>query len=169
MGMIGNYLRVSNEELEAYLKNSSELEDRIYKDDAEGDDNLIDIEKSWDGIFFLLTGKSISTFDEAAAPLCWILSGPQEIDPDQDLGYGPATYITAEQTKEISRAMENFSRNELEKAYDGKRMTELSVYPGIWDDPHDDALDYLVENFNTLRDFYHQAAIANQAVITFIN
>ena len=64
MGMIGNFLRVSSAELEEYLKDSSLLENRIYDEECEDEDpNMIDIDKSWDGIIFLLTGQSFENSD----------------------------------------------------------------------------------------------------------
>ena len=60
MSMIGNLLRVTKTELEEYLKDSSLLEDKIYDVETENE-NLVDIDKSWDGIIFLLTGQSLAT------------------------------------------------------------------------------------------------------------
>ena len=167
MGMIGNYLRVTKDELENYLADSSLLEDRVYDDENHNDKNLIDVDKSWEGLFFLVTGKSLATAEEALAPLLWILTPQQEIDPDQDMGYGPATYTTIEQTKEVNNALNKITVDELRKKYNGKLMMEMGIYPEVWDD--NESLEYLIENFNTLKDFYDKASALNQAVIIFIN
>jgi len=167
MSMIGNYLRVTKEELEEYLAYSSKLENRVYNESDPADKNLIDVDKSWEGLFFLLTGKSLSTADEAATPLVWILTPPNEIDPEQDMGYGPATYTTIEQTKEISHALNKISGDELRAKYDGQLMMELGIYPEIWNGT--ESLDYLIEYFNLVRNFYSKAAAQNQAVIIFMN
>jgi len=58
--MIGNLFRVKKTELEEYLKNSTLLEERIYSDEMD-DPHSIDIDKSWDGIIFLLTGESANS------------------------------------------------------------------------------------------------------------
>lgn len=167
MGMVGNYLRVSNEELEKYLADSSLLEDRVYEDDIDNDKYLIYVDKSWEGLFFLLTGKSLATSDEASTPLQWTLTAPQFIDPDQDMGYGPAVYTTIEQTKEVHNALNKITVDELRNKFDGKLMMKLEIYPGGWDD--DESLEYLIENFNSVKDFYSKAAADNQAVIIFLN
>jgi hypothetical protein len=167
MGMIGNYLRVTNDELENYLADSSLLEDRVYDEENPNDKNLIDVDKSWEGLFFLLTGKSLATAEEASFPLQWILTPPQEIDPDQDMGYGPATYTTIEQTKEINNALNKISVDELRSKYNGKLMMEMGIYPEVWEDI--ESLEYLIENFNTIKDFYNKASTENQAVIIFMN
>jgi hypothetical protein len=167
MGMIGNYLRVTKDELENYLADSTLLENRVYDDETLNDKNLIDIDKSWEGLFFLLTGKALAKAEDASIPLLWILTPPQEIDPDQDMGYGPATYTTIEQTKEVNNALNKVSVDELKDKYNGKLMMEMGIYPEVWDD--DESLEYLIENFNTMRDFYNKAVADNQAVIIFIN
>ncbi|OYU95370.1 MAG: hypothetical protein CFE21_09475 [Bacteroidetes bacterium B1(2017)] len=167
MGMVGNYLRVSKSDLEEYLADSSKLEDRVYNEETDSDDNLVYIDKSWEGIFFLLTGTGIGNSVKATAPLRWILIAPQEIDPDQDLGYGPACYTSIEQTKEIHNALNKITLDELKNRYNSEAMMELSVYPEIWNDL--DALEYLLDNYIVLKEFYEKAALENQAVIIFLN
>lgn len=166
--MVGNYLRVSQSELEEYLNDSGKLEDRIYDENNKSDKNYIDVDKSWNGIFFLLTGKSLSNIEAALPPLRWTLDAPQQIDPNQDLGYGPAYYSTTEQTKEISEALNKISIGDFKSKFNGKLMMEADVYPQIWDEGID-ALEYLALHFNNLKDFYKQAVTNMQAVIIFIN
>lgn len=167
MGMIGNYLRVSEDELKDFLKDSNKLEERVYNESEEPDPHLIDIDKAWDGIFYLLTGKTLSSYNEAITPLAWISFPTNEIDPDQDMGYGPACYTTPEQTRELSAALNSISEEEFKSKYDGKLMMQLDIYPQVWDG--DDGLDYLVGYFSELKTFYQTAAENNEAVIVFIN
>ncbi|MCW3105754.1 MAG: hypothetical protein JWQ09_260 [Segetibacter sp.] len=166
MSMIGNLLRVTNAELEAYLEDSSLLENRIYDDEAETEDpNLVDIDKSWDGILFLLTGQK---FDENSDhPLTKVLFSGQMIDEDQNLGYGSGQYLRPNQVKELSEEISKISDEDLRKRYDAKKMTELDVYPNSWED--DDIVDYLTDNFRTIQKVYAEAAKNDEAIITFIN
>lgn len=167
MGMTANYLRVNINELENYLAKSSLLEERVYGRLNYRDENLINIDKSWEGMFFLLTGKVLATSQEASTPLLWTLAPPQVIDTEQDMGCGPATYTTIEQTKEVSNALNKTSADELSSKYNGKLMLEMNVYPKIWDNPG--SLEYLIEHFIKVKDFYNLAAKNNEAVIIFIN
>lgn len=66
MGMIGNFARVTPEQLDSFLADSSLLEKHIYADDAEG---LLDIDKHWDILNYTLTGYKLQDIDKAAAPL----------------------------------------------------------------------------------------------------
>lgn len=166
MGMIANYVRVSNVELENYRTDSSLFEERIDSDELVNDKNIIEVDKAWEGIFYLLTGHMLETADEVATPLRWILAAPQELDPEQDLGYGPALYTTIEQTKDISNALQSISESELRNKFNGNEMMEKEVYPTIWDD--EESLDYIMENLILLKDFYKKAAEENQAIIFYV-
>jgi hypothetical protein len=162
--MIGNLLRVTNAELEAYLEDSSLLEERIYNEGEEADPALIDIDKSWEGILFLLTGQNLESL---AHPMGQVLFSGQSIDEDQDLGYGPGQYLTPGQVKEVDTELSKITVAELTKKFDPKRMTELEIYPDIWEG--EGILDYLLEYFKEVQGIYATAAKNNEAIITFIN
>lgn len=164
MSMIGNLLRVTKTELEEYLKDSSLLENRIYREDDVEDPNLVDIDKSWAGIIFLLTGQN---FDNSTHPLAKVLFSGQIVDQEQDLGYGPGQYLTPDQVKELNEEVSKISIDELSKKYDAKRMTELEVYPNIWED--EDEANYLTKYFQTIQEVYAEASKNDEAIITFIN
>lgn len=164
MSMIGNLLRVTNAELEEYLKESSLLEDRIYNGQAE-DPNLIDIDKAWEGIVFLLTGQCLA---EANHPLVAVLFSGQLVNSDQDLGYGPAHYLRPEQVADLNHQIAAITVDELMQRYDAAKMMDLGVYPQIWDEDGE-AMDYLSEYFTSVQQFYSNAARNQDAIITFIN
>jgi len=164
MSMIGKLLRVSSNELEAYLKDSSLLEARLDAALDHDDPNLVDIDKSWDGINFLLTGSIVGDSDH---PLEKILFSMQYIDENQDLGYGPGNYVTSKQVKELNEQISKISSQELGKRYDSKKMEELELYPNSWDET--DMPSYLIENFKTVQEVYAMAAKNDQAIITFLS
>ncbi|QQT28262.1 YfbM family protein [Sphingobacterium spiritivorum] len=162
--MIANLLRVTTSELEAYLKDSSLLEDSIYNDE-EDTENLVDIDKSWDGIIFLLTGQSLAT---AKHNLVRILFSGQIIDEEQDLGYGPAHYLTAEQVAELNGEISAITIADLKQRFNPEKMNELEIYPIIWDEG-DDAFDYLADGFLTLQNVFAEATKNKEAIITIMN
>ena len=163
--MIANLLRVTNTELEEYLKDSSLLENRIYDDESEDDDpNSVHIDKSWAGILFLLTGQNLETLNH---PLEKVLFSGQLIDEEQDLGYGPGHYLTPEQVKEVNEQISQISTEELGKKYDPKKMNELEIYPNSWEDG--DMANYLTEYFKTIQNVYAEASKNDEAIITYLN
>jgi hypothetical protein len=164
MSMIGNLLRVTNTELDEYLKNSSLLEDRIYSDEAD-DAHSLDIDKAWDGIVFLLTGQCLA---EANHPLVAVLFSGQLVDDEQDLGYGPAHYLLPNQVADLNSQIAPITTADLKQRYDAARMTESGVYPEVWEDD-DEAFDYLAGYFTSVQQLYRDAAANGDAIITFIN
>ncbi|WP_251040580.1 YfbM family protein [Chryseobacterium sp. ISL-6] len=161
--MIGNLLRVKESELENYLKDSSLLLDRINNHDTE-DANLVDIDKAWDGIIFLLTGQSIINSNNH--PLSKILFSEQIIDEVQDLGYGPAHYLTPSQVSELNTQISVITANSLKPNFDPAKMTE--VYPSVWEE-EDGAFEYLVDGFSVVQKTYAEAAKNGEAMITFLS
>lgn len=167
MSMIGNFLQVTNVELEAYLQNSASLENRIYNERSAF--NLTGIDKAWDGICFLLTGTAIADAIEADHPLLKVLFSGQLIDENQDMGYGPAHYLTSEQVVEVNAEIATITESDLKEKYDPKRMTELGIYPDIWLEEGEEAFDYLKTYFKTVQQIYSDAVNNGNAIITFLN
>lgn len=167
MSMIGNLFRVTAKDLEEILNNSSILESKIYSEDSSTVNDLLDIDKSWEAIFYLLTGHPVAEIEDAKPPLSWTLFSGQVIDEDQDLGYGPAQYITNEQVKQLNIELSKITRENLQQKYNGKKMNEAGVYPQAWDEP--ESLEYTLDNFELLKEFYQTAEKENKAVITFIS
>jgi hypothetical protein len=163
--MTANLLRVSNTELEEYLKESSKLENRIYNNQGLEDPKLVDLEKAWAGILFLLTGKNIN---DLTHPLARVLFSENLIDEDQDLGYGPANYLTPKEVSELNAQISSISSEDLKQNFNPKQMTELEIYPTIWDEG-DDAFDYLNQYFKIMQETYSDAAKNGEAIITFIS
>ena len=162
MGMICTLVRVTATQLEAYQKDSSLLADRIHTDTD--DPFRYDIDKSWDGIIYLLTGSNSSDTTQYLSKI--IFSG-QFIDEEQNLGTGPAHYLSPEQVKDIHKQIKEIIPDSLKKKFDAAAMKELGVYPNVWD--HEDAADYLVEYFETIQEVYALAAAHNEAIISFIS
>jgi hypothetical protein len=165
MGMIGNLLQVSPSKLEEILIDSSVLEDVFYTEDSE---DLIDIDKAWEGIFFLLTGCAIGQLNEAKPPFSLALFSLQLVDEDQDMGYGPAHFLTDEQVKEVSLALTSINIAHLKSRFNGKVMMEKEIYPEIWEEG-EQSFNYLYENFEKMKRFYKVASDKGNAVITFLN
>lgn len=166
--MIGNLLRVSQNELDEYLQDSSKLEQRIYSGDKAEDSNRIQVDKSWEGISFLLSGPELPESKKDENPLSWILFGNKTINPDQNLGNGPAGYLTKEDVAKIQNTLQKLNIEDLRKNFDAPKMMALNVYPEIWSD-EDESLEYLLEYYDLIADFYKKAAAENQAVIAFIH
>ncbi len=168
MSMIAYFYRVTNEKLAAYLEDSRLLDEDIAAEDLEGHDpELIEIDKSWDGILYLLTGNTLDSLESADPLLASVIIGKQVIDENQDMGYGPANYNDPAQVNEIAAALLAKPGAALKTVFDSFKMTELEIYPGRWDDPG--AWEFIETCYEQLRRFYATAAKKEQAVITFVS
>ncbi|MBL7719484.1 MAG: YfbM family protein [Flavipsychrobacter sp.] len=163
MGMTHSFLRVSPAELEEYLADAAALEQRVFND--EGDDpRLVYIDKAWDGLIFLLTGKG---FTESDAPLMNVFFSGVTFDEEQDLGYGPAHYSTPGEVKELHLLLSELSNEEVAGKYDPQKMTELDIYPGGWE--NEELKEYLIDYFRSVKEVYALAAENGEAIITFLS
>lgn len=159
--MICKFFIVATGELDAYLENSLLLEKHILENDASP--RLFDIDKSWDGIIYLLTGKNTSDNHHHLAKI--IFSG-QLIDEHQNLGYGPAHYLTPTQVKEIHHKIASIDSAFLRKHFNAEAMKQAGVYPNVWD--YEGTDDYLVEYFETVQEVFATASQNNEAIIVFL-
>ena len=118
------------------------------------------LDKAWHGLHYLLCG----VLEPVPGPLGQAVFGGREIGEDR--GYGPARCFTPAQVAEIAGALQSPGlERELNARFDVAAMTQLGIYPGVWErDDH----DWLIEAFRTLRDFYAAASEAEQAVVTLI-
>lgn len=91
----------------------------------------------------------------------------QILDEEQDLGYGPAQYLTSKQVKETYSALEKITDEVLRSKINGAEMNNIGIYPQIWTEP--ESHEFLMDSFNDLKAFYKIASENNQAIITFLD
>jgi hypothetical protein len=116
---------------------------------TDGEGELCDLDKSWHGIHYLLTGRA----DESGTPLEFLVAGGTFVG-DDDVGYGPPRVFTAAETREIAAALAAVTDEDLRSRFAPEAMMAAEIYPEIWDrDPtDDDTLGYLMENVALLRE-----------------
>ncbi len=168
MSMIGMFVKVTETELQKYISDSSLFENLIDDETFDENPNVCDIDKTWDAISFLLTGYGPSDLSNAKQPISWTIFGSSVLDENQDLGYGPANYLTAEQVILLNSELSKISSKDLEVNYDANKMNELGLYPNSWGNPQDE-MDYIGNHFESLKIFYANAAINGHAVICYLS
>jgi hypothetical protein len=107
--MIGMFVTVTENELQDYISDSSLFENLLDDEAFDENNNVCDIDKTWDAISYLLTGYGPSDLNNAKPPLSWTIFGSRVLDEDQDLGYGPANYLTAEQVVLLNSELSKIS------------------------------------------------------------
>lgn len=169
MGMIMIFRLVRREQLSSLRASPEQVTGFLLEDegeDARGPENTLDIDKAWHGLHFLLTG----TDWEGEPPLNFIVAGGEQLG-DVDVGYGPARAFMPEQLAEISRALDALDPDALRQRFDPVKMTELDIYPSIWDrDPaDDDTLGYVLEYFGMLKSFLRKGAQRGLGLLVYMS
>lgn len=164
MSMIAYLLRATPAELEEYMNDSTLLETQIADEELD-EDKLVDIDKAWDGIIYLLTGEGYATSQH---PLRNVIFSGQLVHDEQEMGYGPAHYNTPEQVAELSALLDKLDAAELRTRYNPADMEEKDIYPSVWEDD-EEIVTYLLDNFESVRAIYADAAQNGEAVIVFVS
>ncbi len=163
MSMIGNFLSVTEAELNQYIDDSGLLIDRVSDIDSESQ-NWIDIDKSWQAIHYILTKDPW----EGRVPESLVVLGGVEIG--DDLGYGPGKYITPSEVKIVAAILKNLNHEKIRSEYDPEAYEEMEIYPsGIWQEEKMEAIEYVLSYLEPLSKFYERAAKEGLAVIKYIN
>ncbi|MDP4090604.1 MAG: YfbM family protein [Bacillota bacterium] len=160
MSMIGNYLMVEEKVISKVQQREITIEEIIYNTDTDEEDYL-DIDKSWHAIHYLLCGETW----EGERPLFNVVLGGKEINK-QDVGYGPARYLTALEVQEVYDAIKEITVPELHRRFNIKELQEADIYPQF---DREDDFEYISGYFVYLQDFFGRAADRGKAVIMYLN
>jgi hypothetical protein len=137
MSMIGYFLLASDEVLRALLAEPVAIHDFLHSSLEEESYDLLNIEKSWHILHYLLTGTAWG----GEPPLNFIVAGGETVG-EEDIGYGPARAFTSAEVRAIADALDRIDRRRLLDRFDGKEMDELGIYPPInWQDVAPPSLD----------------------------
>lgn len=165
MSMIGNYLRLPETELQKVLEKPEGILEFLYpEDDSERDDDRrLDTGKAWHLIHFLLTGDTWG----GEAPLCNAVMGGTEIGKE-DVGYGPASYLTPPEVNEVAAALAAISPEELWQRFDAEAARKAEIYPVGWEGSEIER-SYVLEQYASLQAFFDTAAKGGEAMILYLN
>jgi hypothetical protein len=107
---------------------------------------LGDMEKTWHGVHYLLTG----TAWEGEPPLNFLLAGGTELDIE--VGQAPVIIHTSAETRTIAAALSAVSEDELRARYNPAEMMRLEIYPEVWDRKPEEGRDHLMSSIASLRE-----------------
>ena len=155
MGIIANYQYLSDTNLQE-LKSFYAEEDDIFEEVEDWNDEaeiLLDIDKMWDALHFVLTGVScIEPIKNN--PLSEAVVGVFSIDGIEEY----ISYIEKSRIKDIVFALDNFDIEKALKIFSMKECKEAELYPDIWDyeEETDEIKEEIMGYFQNMKDFYKQ-------------
>ena len=155
MGMIANYQYLADNVLEQ-IKDLSNQEDGLLdfaEDSADSHDILIDIDKMWDALLFVMTGFSSSEFLDDN-PLREAVLGVTPLeDVSEYIAYTEKTRIAA-----ISQALEEFDMDKALKDFSMEACKKADLYPNIWDylEDEEEIKSFILTCFVKMKKFYKQ-------------
>lgn len=120
----------------------------------------VNLDKAWHGLHYLLSGDRWAVRGVAGQAIL----GGREFGPD--LGYGRARVLAPAEVQAIAEALAKEAPAALAARYNGPELARAKIYPeGIWTEPREEALQYLLDFYEPLRRFYREAARRGLAVI----
>ena len=153
MGIIANYRYLSDNELSQIKRYSCQEEDLLdlVEDYPEGNDTLIDIDKMWDVLLFVMTGFSSSEFMDDD-PLREAVLGVTPLENVSEY----IAYTEHSKIAEIVQALENFDMDRALADFSMEACKKADLYPDIWDylDEEEEIKDDIRTCFVKMKDFY---------------
>ena len=152
MSRIGYFLAVKAEQAEELLHDPAAVAELLHEAVEDQDElgaDFLDVDKSWQGIHYLLTGA----VSEGEAPLAWAIFAPTKIGtrPSEDA----ARLLTPNDVVEVSKALAPLTADKLKRKCDWAAMNDLEIYPQGWRSGDE---EYIAENFTALKKLYESAA-----------
>ena len=163
MGMIANYQPTTDIELEKIMC-LDDVEELQESEDIE----ICDIDKMWDALHFLLTGKS------ASEPIEDDLISEAIVGQFNISGEEIEEFISGTKTdrvKEIAKALQELNFETYIDKFDMSAFSQNDIYPNIWgyEDEADEIKDDLRNSFENLKKFYEKMAEQERAVLVSIS
>lgn len=166
MGMIANYQQTTDLELDS-LKVATDFVDAVEELQETKEPDLCDIDKMWDALHFLLTGKSASEPIEDD-PISEAIVGQFNISGEDIEEFIAGT--PAERVKVIAEALQGLDFNIYAEKFNMQSFAAHDIYPNIWsyDEEAEEILDDMRGCFESLKQFYLRMAEKGAAVLVSI-
>lgn len=119
----------------------------------------LSLEKSWHALHYLLTGRA----QEAPPPLGDAILGGAELG--EDMGYGPARFLTPEEVRATSAALDKVSAEDIARRFDLPTMIAAEIYACR----NESDLGLAQEYFAELVRYYADAASRGNAMLLYLD
>ncbi|MBN6011137.1 YfbM family protein [Streptococcus oralis] len=153
MGIIANYQYLSDNELSQIVPDSRQEEELfdLVEDSTNENETLIDIDKMWDALLFVMTGFSSSEFMDGDP----LREAVLRVTPLEEVSEYIA-YTEKNKIAEIVEALESFDMDRALADFSMETCKKADLYPDIWDylDEEEEIKDDIRSSFIKVKDFY---------------
>ena len=153
MGIIANYKYLSDKnlnELKAFHTGKGETIEDIEENNRDFE-ILLDLDKMWDTLHFVLTGTSGS---EPIKDNCYseAILGIYPIEEVEEF----IAYTEKSRIKDIVLALDNFDIEKAMESFSMEKCKKANIYPDIWDyeEESEEIEEELMDYFQNMKDFY---------------
>ena len=158
------YLRRATAADIARLTDSPSDFERFAFEDGDQADHIIDFDKAWDALDFLLTGTPRTTDDPLA-----IIAADGELFGVDEHGFGGFSIISPDRMAAFARALEAVSDEQLAARYDPAAMEREDIYlADFFVEEGADALDYILQGVPALRRFAASCAAKGEGALRIL-
>ncbi|WP_445629488.1 YfbM family protein [Nostoc sp. DSM 114167] len=169
--MIGHYRRISPNRLTELQNNPESIVTFLFPGDeadeiSESDGRYLNIDKTWHGLHFLLTGSALPN----DPPLTNVVMGGTPLgDPENpDFDFGPARFLSPQEVQEVAKELSKISKTDLEARFDPSALLTADVYPYVWQEGKE-ALEYITYYYIYVVEFFQEAAKCGDVVLLYIS
>ena len=153
--MIANYQYLPDNELEQIKALSNQKDDLLdfAEDSADTHDILLDIDKMWDALLFVMTGFSSSEFLDDN-PLREAVLGVTPLEEVSEY----IAYTEKNKIADIVEALESFDMDRAMADFSMEACKKADLYPNIWDylEEEEEIKDEIRISFVNMKEFYKQ-------------
>jgi hypothetical protein len=150
------------------LKEYSQIAEIARSEHPGIEDRKLELDRRWDMLHYLLSEKRRKNFRYDEKDLIDLaIHGGDKLGDAFVLPQGvPITFLRPDEVKEISKHLGEIPLDSLLEHWNPPLMREAGVYK-IRGDEDEHRLEYLLEDFENMKDFYLWTAIYDEAVVVF--
>ena len=174
MGVVISLVQFTPQKLQEYLDNPEQFSNDLPDLERNVENPSCYLDKAWDAVQYVLTGTSMGdpslkekSSDDAQKILSLAIYSGQYFDEEQELGMGPASYLTPDQVKQIDGIVSKMDSSFVKERYNPTHMDKIGIYPVFWS-KNPNNIEYVDENFNNLKTFYADAASKGHAIGSYM-
>lgn len=125
-------------------------------------DDCLDMDKSYEGLHPMLTGKELEPIEGPSLLGCLYCSGIQLGAGNEG---GPFWGLDHEQVVRLNDELANITEESLRSSYKPELIGELSFNPDFWTERSEESLAYALEYFTKFKTLVQRTASSNKALM----